>query len=155
MHQDGGYVMVNLKDEKLTKPRKPKDNNITTSDFSGGNETKQTYYQHQKNVSDRLAKNTKRRKGRTPISGNTTHSHMMANAMEMQMNQAVMATNANFYYDGDRTHSYAGTSTTFPDLKKAVPNKDLIEETSDVAGLIPKASPRILQADSTFQKAAL
>ena len=69
---------------------------------------------------------------------------MMQNAMDMQMNQAVLATNANFDFDGARTASYAGTSTTFPDLKKVVPNKDLIEETSDVAGLMPKASPRIL-----------
>ena len=50
-----------------------------------------------------------------------------------------MATNANFFLDGDhRTASYAGTQTTFPDLKKAAPNKDLIDDTSDATGLLPK-----------------
>ena len=80
----------------------------------------------------------------------------MQHVLDPQLNKAVMATNANFFLDGDhRTASYAGTHTTFPDLKKAAPNKDLIDDTSDATGLLPKGGQRLPQADSTIQRAAV
>lgn len=177
--QEGAqYIMVNLNNEPLISPKKASlhQHNDTTSNFSrNANETqKSSFFQHQKNVTDRLARSKRHSNQMTVTNSNLGVQHHLQQLaqnqqyqfMDIQVNPSVLSTTkGNFFLEGgdlaiSLKSGQKDTSTTFPDLRRtsrAGVNQDLIEETADASGLIPKGKPGQLlrHADPELQKAAL